>query len=145
MKKALDGVGVGAIVFNEEGKLFMAKRGPKARSERGKWECPGGGLERWESFAQCIEREFMEEFGAKVKCIEILPPINHLIPKDDKHWVAVPAVCKLISGTPKILEPEKCAEIGWFSFEEIKKMPLSVLFDYGLMGMLKKYHDEKFK
>lgn len=139
MKKGLDGVGVGAIVFNDEGKIFMAQRGPKARSERGKWECPGGGLERGESFAQCVEREFMEEFGAEVKCIEILPPINHLIPNENKHWVAVPAVCKLISETPKNLEQGKCSAIGWFTFDEMKKMPLSVLFNYGLMEMLQDY------
>lgn len=46
MKKGIDyiGVAVGAMIFNEEGKLFLTKRGKKARNERGCWEIPGGGV-----------------------------------------------------------------------------------------------------
>lgn len=36
------GVSAGAVIFNEEGKLFMAKRGAEARDDQGKWEFPGG-------------------------------------------------------------------------------------------------------
>ena len=36
------GVGVGAMVFNNEGKVFLAQRGSKATNERGYWEFPGG-------------------------------------------------------------------------------------------------------
>ena len=35
------GVGVGAIVFNEAGEVFLARRGPRASNERGTWEFPG--------------------------------------------------------------------------------------------------------
>ncbi len=141
--KQIDGVGVGAVIFDENNRLFLAKRGEKARSERGKWECPGGGLERHESFKAAIEREFKEEFGAEVEFIRPLGVLNHIIPEEDKHWVAIPALCRLKSGNPKILEPEKCAEIGWFSFSEMEKMPLSVLFGDGLFEILKNYLNEE--
>lgn len=143
--RRIDGVGVGAVIFDENNRLFLAKRGEKARSEHGKWECPGGGLERFESFKIAIEREFNEEFGAEVEFIRPLGVLNHVIPEENKHWVAIPALCRLKKGTPKILEPEKCAEIGWFSFSEMEKMPLSVLFKDGLMDLLKDYLDEKTK
>lgn len=141
--KQIDGVGVGAVIFDENNRLFLAKRGVKARSERGKWECPGGGVERNESFKKAIEREFKEEFGAEVEFIRTLGVLNHVIPEEDKHWVAIPALCKLKSGTPKILEPEKCAEIGWFSFSEMENMQLSVLFGDGLFDILKNHLNEK--
>ena len=38
------GVGVGAMILNEEGLIYLAKRGPAARNERGAWEFPGGGF-----------------------------------------------------------------------------------------------------
>jgi len=44
MKKGIDyiGVGAGAIIFNKDGALFLAKRGKEARNEKHKWEFPGG-------------------------------------------------------------------------------------------------------
>ncbi len=139
MKKPLSGVGVGAVIFDNKNRLFLAKRGPKARSERGKWECPGGGLERFEEFGECIEREFKEEFGAQIKFIRVFGVINHTIPEEDKHWVAIAALCEIKEGAPKIMEPEKCSEIGWYTLNEIEKMPHSVVFDHGLMQILRDY------
>ncbi|MDO8524700.1 MAG: hypothetical protein Q7R99_03655 [bacterium] len=42
MKRGVDyiGVGAGAIIFNNEGKVFIAQRGPGARNESGKWDFP---------------------------------------------------------------------------------------------------------
>ena len=36
------GIGVGAMVFDSEGRVFLAQRGPRAGNERGTWEFPGG-------------------------------------------------------------------------------------------------------
>lgn len=47
MKRGIDyiGVGVGAIIVDGKGRLFLAKRGEKAKDERGLWEFPGGAVE----------------------------------------------------------------------------------------------------
>lgn len=47
MKRGVDyiGVGVGAIIVDEQGRLFLARRGPKAKNERGLWEFPGSSVE----------------------------------------------------------------------------------------------------
>src|SRR5256886_4667062 len=47
MKRGVDyiGVGVGAIIVDERGRLFLARRGPSAKNERGRWEFPGGSVE----------------------------------------------------------------------------------------------------
>ena len=62
MKKGVDyiGVGVGAVIFNSEGKVFLSKRGPKARNEVGTWEFPGGGVEFGEKLADALVREIKE-------------------------------------------------------------------------------------
>lgn len=43
-------------------------------------------------------------------------------------------------GTPKILEPDKCEQIGWFTIDEMKKMPLTIVSGRRLEQILdKKY------
>ena len=62
MKKGIDyiGVGVGAVIEDKEGRVFLAKRGSEARNERGKWEFPGGALEFGERLEEALVREVME-------------------------------------------------------------------------------------
>lgn len=140
MKKGVDyiGVGIGAIIVNNEGKFFLSKRGKKARNERGLWEFPGGGLEFGESFENTIHRELMEEFGITVEIVRQISTFNHLIPNEKQHWVAIAFMCRLKKGTPKILEPDKCEEFGWFSLEEIEKLPLSTASASRLEHIIKK-------
>ena len=121
MKRGVDyiGVGVGALIVNSSGKLFLAKRGPSARNERGLWEFPGGSVEFGETLESALQREMREEFGIEIIVGELLDVINHILPEEGQHWVSPTYICKIISGSPAILEPEKCSEIGWFSVDEI--------------------------
>jgi 8-oxo-dGTP diphosphatase len=121
------GVGVGALIFNQEGKFLLTLRGPKAKNERGKWEIPGGAVDFGETFEQAIQREVFEELGIKIKVKELLQICDHIIPDEQQHWVSPTYICEIIEGTPTIKEPEKCSEIGWFSLEEAQKLPLSIV------------------
>lgn len=58
MKRGVDyiGVGVGAVIVDDEGRLFLARRGPQAKNERGLWEFPGGSVEFGEKLAQALTR-----------------------------------------------------------------------------------------
>lgn len=127
MKSGKDyiGVGIGAVILNNEGKIFMSKRGMKSNNEKGKWECPGGTLEFGESFEECLKREIKEEFGIEIELLHQLEPYNHFIPDENQHWVALCFVAKLIKGIPTILEPHKSDAIGWFTREEMEKMDLA--------------------
>lgn len=129
MQKGIDyiGVGVGALIFNDEGKFLMTRRGPKAKNERGKWEIPGGGVEFGETFKEAIKREVNEELGVEISVGEMHSLCDHIIPDEHQHWIAPTYRCTISSGTPKILEPEKCSEIGWFTIEEALKVPLSIV------------------
>lgn len=129
MKRGKDyiGVGVGAIIFNPEGKIFLAKRGPKAQNERGLWEIPGGAVEFGETLKEALVRETKEEYGITIEPKQLLQVVDHILPQEHQHWVAPTFICELVEGIPTILEPEKCTEIGWFSLEEAKQLPLSVV------------------
>lgn len=141
MKRGVDyiGVGVGAAIFNSDGKLFITKRGDKAKNERGKWEIPGGSVEFGETFEQAIKREMREEVGVEIEVIELLGICDHIIPNENQHWVSPTYICKIKKGIPQILEPSKCAEIGWFSIEEAEKLPLSIVTKYDISLLKRKY------
>jgi mutator protein MutT len=128
MKKGVDyiGVGIGAIIFDDQGRVFMAKRGQKAKNERGKWEFPGGGVEFGETMSDCIKREIFEEYGIMIELTDQLEAIDHLIPDEKQHWIAVTYLAKIVKGTPKIMEVEKCDEIGWFEIDKLPQ-PMSIV------------------
>lgn len=113
------GVGVGGVAVDAQGRVFLAKRGPNAVNECGLWEFPGGTLEYGERLKDALVREFREEYGVVIQVGELLTVVDHLIEAERQHWVAPAYLCRIVEGTPNILEPEQCTEIGWFLLEEI--------------------------
>lgn len=85
MKKGIDyiGVGVGAVIFNQNGGIFLAKRGKEARNERSRWEFPGGGVEFGETLENAIVREVKEEYDFQIEVL--LDVVNHIIPDEDRQ------------------------------------------------------------
>ncbi|NCS97899.1 MAG: NUDIX hydrolase [Candidatus Pacebacteria bacterium] len=121
------GVGVGALISNEENKVFLALRSQKAKNERGKWEIPGGAVEFGETLEEALHREVMEEFGVTVSVIKRFNIVDNILPEEHQHWVAQTFLCRIVSGTPRNCELEKCDQIGWFSLEEAEQLPLALV------------------
>jgi 8-oxo-dGTP diphosphatase len=121
MKRGVDyiGVGVGAVIVDGEGRLFLARRGPKAKNERGLWEFPGGGVEFGETLAEALRREIREEYGIEISVGSLLDVADHILPEEGQHWVSPAFICRIEAGEPVIREPEKCVEIGWFELEHM--------------------------
>jgi mutator protein MutT len=114
-------VGVGAIITDSQGRLFLARRGIKAKNERGLWEFPGGSVELGETMAAALRREMREEFGIEITVGELLDVVDHILKQEGQHWVSPTYLCTITSGEPHIMEPEKCAEIGWFHPDAVPK------------------------
>lgn len=121
MKRGFDyiGVGVGALIIDTEGRLFLARRGPLAKNERGAWEFPGGSVEFGETLADALKREMREEYGIEIKVGPLLDVEDHILPDEGQHWVSPSFICTIAQGVPTIQEPGKCEAIGWFSLEDI--------------------------
>jgi 8-oxo-dGTP diphosphatase len=123
MQRGIDyiGVGVGAIIVDEQGRLFLARRGPQAKNERGLWEFPGGAVEFGERLADALKREIREEYGIEIEVLELLDVADHILPDEGQHWVSPSFICAIVSGEPAIREKAKCIEIGWFAPDEMPK------------------------
>jgi mutator protein MutT len=121
VKRGVDyiGVGVGAIIVDQQGRLFLARRGPKAKNERGLWEFPGGSVELGERLVDALRREIREEYGVEIEVGEQLDVVDHILPDEGQHWVSPTFICRIESGEPVIREPDKCSEIGWFSLGQV--------------------------
>lgn len=142
MKKGVDfiGVSVGAVVTNDKDQVFLSKRSQNCKNERGCWEFPGGSVEFGETLADAVRREIREEYGIEVEILKQFPAQNHLLPAEKQHWVATTFLTKIKLGeVPKIMEPERCDEIGWFSLDNLPT-PLSVITQLDI-PMLKKIID----
>jgi len=121
MKRGVDyiGVGVGAIIVADDGRLLLSRRGPKATNERGRWEFPGGSVEFGERLADALKREMQEEYGVAIEVGELLDVVDHILPDEGQHWVSPTFICRLTGGAPVIREPDKCAALRWFGPDEM--------------------------
>ncbi len=140
MKKGFDyiGVGVGGIIFNAEGRVFLAKRGREARNESGKWEFPGGAVEFGETLEHALAREVLEEYGITIEVGALLDVVNHIIPAEGQHWVSPSFICRIADGSPVIKEPHKCCEIGWFDINRIPEQELTIASKKSFENLKKK-------
>ena len=58
MKRGVEniGVGVGALIVDREGQLFLSHRGPQGKNERWLFESPGGSVELGETLIATLQR-----------------------------------------------------------------------------------------
>lgn len=65
-----------AALIEKDGKYLIARRSSGSEDVMGKWEFPGGKVEKDESEEHAIEREIKEEFEMNIKANKLL--INNI-------------------------------------------------------------------
>ena len=111
------GVGCGAFILNEDGKVLLQKRNKEP--EKGYWSIPGGKLEWMETFEEAVKREIKEECDIDIKIEKLLGIYDHIVKNENQHWVSPSFLCKITNGEPKIMEPTKHTDMKWFSLNEL--------------------------
>lgn len=111
------GVGVGAFILNEKNQLLLQKRAKSP--EKGHWCIPGGKLEMFETLEHAVIREIKEETDLDIEVIKLMGVCDHIIHNEDAHWVAMSYLCRIKSGVPKIMEPDKALEMEWFDLNNL--------------------------
>jgi 8-oxo-dGTP diphosphatase len=117
-------VAVGVIVGTnnrQQTQYFLTKRLQNSH-QGGKWEFPGGKVEKEESVAQALARELKEEVAIEVLTCSPLTIIEHTYPEkngtDKKVCLEVFVVDQYL-GEPTAQEGQ---EQGWFFLDELKML-----------------------
>jgi len=117
--------GVGAVVYNNAGKILLVKRANEPN--KGMWSIPGGAIELGETIYQAAEREVLEECSVKIKIQRFLDAAENMV-KDEKgrikyHYVIIDLLAKYVSG--KLKAGTDASDCGWFMPEEITGMDIT--------------------
>lgn len=112
-------IGIGVMIQNEKGEVLMGLR--QGSHGEGEWSYPGGHLDFGETMEQTARREVREETGLDVGKIELISVADEMryINSDGKHYVNVGFKAEYIGGEPQLMEPTKCKEWRWFSFDNL--------------------------
>ena len=112
-------VGVGAIVFDDAGRVLLVERGKPPG--QGLWSVPGGKLEPRETLAQAVAREVREETGLVVEVGGLACVIERF--GDDYHFVLLDYFARVTGG---VLAPASDARAArFFALDELDALPLT--------------------
>jgi ADP-ribose pyrophosphatase YjhB (NUDIX family) len=87
-----------------------------------KWVVPGGGVDFGETCVDAVIRELDEELGVTVSNIKFITFKEAVFAAYDYHTIIFFYTCDT-NDVPTIIEPS-ILEIGFFTREQIKNMPL---------------------
>ncbi len=102
-------INVTCAIFIDGDKILATKRSDNMHLA-GKWEFPGGKIEKDETTQECIIREIYEELGIVAKPIIRLIAVKHIYP--EKSIQLIPFLCTIESGDISLREH---AEYKWIS------------------------------
>lgn len=109
-------VGVG-IIIEKDNKVLLIKR--KNIIGNGLWSFPGGKMEKYESIEETAIRETKEEVDLDIFNIKLQHKItNDIWINEDQHYITLYVKCDF-NGEPKIMEKDKCSDIGWFDWNQL--------------------------
>lgn len=141
MKKGFDftGIAISARCHDGAGNYLMMRRGPGARDEHGRWDFVAGGLKFGETIMDAIHRELMEELNVVPRDIEFLNLQESFREIDGKHshWLCIHHKARIDRDKVVIGEPDKCAEIGWFTMDNLPS-PLHSIVPEGIASHIDK-------
>ncbi len=114
MSARTPGLGCGAAIF-EGGRLLLIKR--RKPPEAGHWSLPGGKVDWGESVEDAVRREIREEIGVEIALLRPLF-LSQMIGIDDAHWVSPVFEARIVSGQPRVCEPDKIDGLLWAALED---------------------------
>ncbi len=142
MKPGIDHIGNTIVFFCHDGNdnVLMAKRGQKARDERGRWDIGAGRLEHKERVDETLRREIMEEYSTDVLGTEFLGHRDVHRTNDDgieTHWISLDFKVLIDKDKVALGEPDKFDSWGWFTLDSMPDPLHSQLPEF-----LSKYQDK---
>jgi len=114
---------VKVVVLNSSGEVLLLKRSKKCLNP-GKWDLPGGHIDKDETINEAIQREMLEETGLKVTVGPILDAVE--FPKDHKAFKTEKRGLRYIAfvqGEEEVhLEEAEHSESRWLPLDDAEKL-----------------------
>ena len=108
------GIGVQCIVLSQK-KILLGQR--FRIFGNGSWGFPGGRLERGETILQAARRELYEETSLSALDLKIVALSDPT--EDNNYHLQIGVFIERWTGDPRILEPQRCSKLGFFSIENL--------------------------
>ncbi len=113
---------VGALIVNNDGKLFFAK----SHKWSGQYTIPGGHVHVGENLEDAIKREVKEETGMNVEIIKKLHFTEGIFSEEfheKRHFIYHHFLCRYEGNPAKVkMSDEFDGEFSWLSLEEARKL-----------------------
>lgn len=112
------------VIIEKDGKFLLLRR--KATGYMDGWyDLPAGHLEDQEKLVDGAVRELKEEVGviADPKNLKLVHVYQNHTNQEVPHYGYI-FLAELWSGRPKIMEPNKCDGLDWFSLAELPEKTL---------------------
>jgi len=122
-------------MYNNEGKIVMAKRKSNNPNHPNKWEFPGGKQEDGETIFECLEREWKEEMNLFIYISR--RPLGSM---KCGHNICHFLVGKILDDDE--LELKEVAEVKYLTENEILALDDDLLLDKNDKSIIKKLIDE---
>jgi ADP-ribose pyrophosphatase YjhB (NUDIX family) len=100
------------VVIRRGGKILLLHR--RTAPEAGHWGLPGGKVDWMEPVETAAARELMEETGIEAGPLTLLCVADHIDEAAGDHFLAPIYTADAASGEPRVCEPHKHIELGWF-------------------------------
>ena len=122
----------GCIITDQDDKILLLHR----TNPREQWEVPGGKIEKGEDSRAAAIREINEELGVSVKIDKLLGQKKFTEDNVSMNYFWYKA--EIMSGKPKIMEPEKFNGFKYFSTDELLQNSITIsIGTQNFLAMLK--------
>ena len=110
-------LGRAAAIFDSDGNLLLVRR--LREPEAGFWGLPGGKVEWLEKTQDAVRREVLEELSVVIRLTRLICISKLLDAPQSLHWIAPVYAAEIVSGEPRLLEPEALSAVGWFNLHQL--------------------------
>ena len=107
-------IGAGLLII-QDGKILMTRR--RSSLGNGEYGTVGGHVELNEHPTEAAIREAKEELDIEIGNLHFLDCAS--IIKYGKHYIDISFTAEIISGKPKIMEPDKLESVDWYSLDNL--------------------------
>ncbi|WP_283139575.1 NUDIX hydrolase [Rhizohabitans arisaemae] len=104
-------VSVAGVVVDDEGRALLIQR-----RDNGRWEAPGGVLERDEDVITGLVREVREETGLEVEPLALTGVYKNMT----RAIIALVFRCKVIGG--RLTETDEARSFRWVTADEVRSL-----------------------